>query len=62
MKNQIYFRYGAKIPPIHLSVPDLLLSSLATLLYFVLMFSYLGDPDRPLMALGSLYNLVYFTL
>ena len=30
------------------------ISSLATLLYFVLIFSYLGDPDRPLMALESL--------
>jgi len=27
MKNQIYFRYGAKIPHIDLTVPDLFLSS-----------------------------------
>ena len=41
MKEQIYFWYGAKIPPIDLSVQDLFLSSLAILLYFVLMFSFL---------------------
>jgi hypothetical protein len=54
MKDQIYIRYGAKIPPIDLSVPDLFLSSLAILVYFVPMFSLFGDPDRLLMALGSL--------
>ena len=62
MKDQIYFRYGAKIPPIDLSVPDLFLSSLAILLCFVLMFSFFGGPDRRVMALGSLQNLVYLPL
>jgi hypothetical protein len=62
MKDQIYFRYGAKNPPIDLSVPDLFLSSLAILLYFVLMFSLFGDPDQRLMVLRSLQNLVYFPL
>jgi hypothetical protein len=54
MKDQIYFRYGTKIPPIDLYVPVLYLSSLAILLHFILMFSFFGDPDRRLTAFGSL--------
>ena len=62
MKDQFFSRYGAKIPPIDLSVLDLFLSSLANPLYFVLMFSFFGDLDRRLTALGSLSILVYVTL